>query len=143
MKTWWYKRRFYWFECRYHTIKTDTKYRNVFLVFYKKRFSSLEGFLLEKMGMFFFFLKERLEWKIKDFLNVLLINWRGIIFHSWNESSYSPFIHEDWRLVIFSQISTSFNPSSLQSLQDVSYLIFGDEFAHKKLFCIFSSSVTT
>ena len=31
----------------------------------------------------------------------MLTKWRDIIFHLWNESSYTFFTHEHWRLIIF------------------------------------------
>ena len=75
-------------------------------------------------------LNDRFEWNFSSSPNDILINFRGINFHSWKESSESIFIQEDWRIAIFLFISTFLRPSSLKSEDIVLFLIFSWDFNH-------------
>ena len=73
-----------------------------------------------------------------------MFNWyKGMIFLSWKQSSYSLFTHELWRLFTLFRMSTFFRPPFSYLLQRVLCFILGLELFHKKEVWIVSKALIT
>ena len=69
----------------------------------------------------------KFKWRTKSF------NWyKGMIFHSWKQLSYSIFTHELWRLFTLFRMSTFFRPPFSYLLQKILCFILELELFHKK-----------
>ena len=100
---------------------------------------------LEKESSFFKedFLKERFEWNLKEGPNVLFNWYKGMIFHSWKQWSYSLFTHELWRLFTLFRLSTFFRPPFSYLLWKFLCFILGLELFHKKeVWIVFKALIT-
>ena len=88
-------------------------------------------------------MKERFGWNLKEGRNVLFNRYKGMIFHSWKQSSYSLFTHELWRLVTLFCMSAFFRSLFSHLLQRVLCYILGLELFHKKEVWIISKALIT
>ena len=74
---------------------------------------------LQKESSFFKLdiLKESFKCNLKEEPNVFFDRYKGMIFHSWKQLSYSLFTHEIWRLVNLFRIATIFRTPYLKFLK--------------------------
>ena len=73
-----------------------------------------------------------------------MFNWyKGMIFHSWKQSSYILFTHELWKLFTLLHMSTFFRPPISYLLQRVLSFILGSDLFHQKEVWIVSKALIT
>ena len=88
-------------------------------------------------------MKGRFEWNLKEGPNVLFNWYKGIIFHSWKNSSWSLFIHELWRLFTLFRMSTFCRPPFSYPLQKILCFFLELELFHEKEVWIVSKTLIT